>query len=150
MTYADTRGLGLAGKPFTIDIPLTQNTHFVQVDYRQYTGPAYIYVNWFFVKDGNVPPPPPAGPQEPFPPPSSLVTDFGDYTSCAQQQIHQSNCFVSNGAWDAPNLGSIQMEPQIVRWERCTPDTVQTMQLYVNREAQSAACSKTQAGWFAR
>ena len=40
------------------------------------------------------------------------------------------------------------MEPQIVRWERCTPDQVQSMQLYTNQPAQTAKCSKTEAGWF--
>lgn len=150
--YADTRGASLPGKVFTIDVPLSQGNHYIDIEYRQYTGPAYLFVNWTFAKGGNPqpapqPPAPPAA-NQPFPAPPSLVTDFGDYTPCAQQRIHQQNCFRSNGAWDAPNLGSIQMEPQIVRWERCTPDQVQSIQLYTNQPAQTAKCSKTQAGWF--
>jgi hypothetical protein len=153
--YADTRGANLPGKAFTIDIPLSQGNHYIDIEYRQFTGPAYLFANWTFAKSGNPQPPPPQ-PQppappaanQPFPAPPSLATDYGDYTSCAQQRIHQQNCFQSNGAWNAPNLGSIQMEPQIVRWERCTPDQVQSIQLYTNQPAQTAKCSKTEAGWF--
>lgn len=152
--YADTRGASLPGKVFTIDVPLSQGNHYIDIEYRQYTGPAYLFANWTFVKSGDPqpqpipqPPAPPAA-NQPFPAPPSLVTDFGDYSACSQQRIHQQNCFRSNGAWDAPNLGSIQMEPQIVRWERCTPDQVQSIQLYTNQPAQTAKCSKTQAGWF--
>ena len=47
-------------------------------------------------------------------------------------------------------MGSIQTEPIIVRWTNCTADQVQNIQLYSNMPAQSAACSKTEAGWFAR
>lgn len=156
--YADTRGANQPGKAFTIDVPLAQGNHYVDIEYRQYSGPAYIYVNWSYFKDGNtnpyppsppVPPPPPSGGvNQLFPPPATLVTEFGDYTSCAQQQIHQKNCFQSNGAWNAPNAGSIESEPQIIRWQQCTPDSVQSIQLYVNQPAQSAKCSKTGAGWF--
>ncbi len=151
--YADTRGASLPGKVFTIDVPLSQGNHYIDIEYRQYTGPAYLFANWTFAKDGSPQPPqpqppaPPAG-NQPFPAPPSLVTDYGDYTPCAQQRIHQQNCFRSNGAWNAPNLGSIQMEPQIVRWERCTADQVQSIQLYTNQPAQTAKCSKTEAGWF--
>jgi hypothetical protein len=42
------------------------------------------------------------------------------------------------------------MEPQIVVWGNCTADAVQTMQLFINTAPQSAACSKTEAGWFPR
>jgi len=154
--YMDTRNAGVPGKAITVDIPLQQGNHSLDVEYRQFTGPAFISLNWFFLKDSNVgppaPPPPPSqdtsGAPQLFPPPTNLVTDFGNYTSCAQQQIHQKNCFQSNGAWNAPNAGSIDSEPQIIRWQNCTQDQVQTIQLYTNRAAQSAKCSKTQAGWF--
>ncbi len=157
--YADTRGASLPGKAFVIDVPLSQGNHYIDVEYRQFTGPAYLFVNWSFVKGvgGGQPqppaPPPPAPPppspgNQPFPPPASLVTDYGDYTPCAQQNIHQQNCFRSTGAWNAPNLGSIQMEPQIVRWERCSADRVSSVQLFSNQPAQNAKCSKTEAGWF--
>jgi hypothetical protein len=157
--YADTRGANQPGKALTIDIPLQQGNHNLDIEYRQYTAAAYISVNWFYLKDTNtgqpVPPPPPPPQNQPsggapqlFPPPTNLVTDFGNYTSCAQQQIHQQNCFVSNGAWNAPNMGSVSSEPQILRWMNCTQDQVQTIQLYTNQPPQSAKCSKTEAGWF--
>jgi hypothetical protein len=150
--YMNTVGTGQAGKAFTIDIPLTQTSHNVQLDFVQYTGAAYVFLNWSLVKGGNPQPaptpPPSSGPNQPFPPPSSLVTQFGDYTSCAQQQIHQKNCFQSNGAWNAPNMGSIEMEPQIIRWQQCTADQMASVQLYTNQPPQSAKCSKTEAGWF--
>ncbi len=154
-----TIGQGQAGKTQVYSIPFNQGNSTVVINFRQFTGPAYLYVNWTFAK-GTTPPPPPPPPPPPsgqtggapqqFPPPASLTTQYGDYTSCAQQQIHQSNCFVSNGAWNAPNMGSIQTEPIIVRWTNCTADQVQNIQLYSNMPAQSAACSKTEAGWFAR
>lgn len=151
--YGSTIGQGLAGKTQYYNIPFTQGNHYVQINYRQFTGPAYLYVNWSFAKAPTQPtpvPPPPPGPTSPqlFPPPSSLTTQYGNYTSCAQQQIHQKNCFVSNGAWNAPNMGSISSEPQILRWMNCTADQVQTIQLYTNQPAQSAKCSKTEAGFF--
>jgi hypothetical protein len=149
--FADTRGANQPGKTVVIDVPVAQGNHFVQIDYRQYTGPAYIFANWSFIKGGDVNPMPPAPPAPPAPPPppsGSLVTDFGDYTPCMQQQIHQVNCFQSNGAWNAPNAGSIQMEPQILLWERCKPDEVRTKRLWSNRDPVSAKCSKTEAGWF--
>ncbi len=154
---ASTIGAGAPGKTVTVDIPLNQGNHAVQIQYRQYTGQAYIYVNWTYAKGGGgqpAPPPPPAPPAPPsgnqlFPPPSTgPMTQFGDYTSCAQQQIHQKNCFQSNGAWNAPNMGSIATEPQILRWMNCTSDQVQSIQLYTNQPAESAKCSKTEAGYF--
>jgi hypothetical protein len=78
---------------------------------------------------------------------SSVVTKYGDYTPCLQQNIHQSNCFVSDGAWDSPNLGSIQMEPQITSWNICVADTTE-MYTNPNGQPQSYNCSKTLAGWF--
>jgi hypothetical protein len=150
--YADTRGANQPGKSLVIDVPLTQGNHYIDIEYRQFTGPAYLFVSWDYAKGNGgqpqPPPPPPSTPNQLFPPPPSLVTDYGDYTSCAQQQIHQKNCFRSNGAWDAPNMGSIEMEPQILRWTRCTQDQVASVQLYQNQPAQTAKCSKTQAGWF--
>jgi len=149
--FADTRGLNTPGKAYTIPIAMTQGNHTVVVDYRQYTAAAYISVNWVYAKDAPPPAPPPA-PGPPAPPPPApagqLVTDFGDYTACAQQQIHQKNCFQANGAWNAPNAGSIAMEPQIILWSRCTPDEVRNRHLWPNKDKVSAKCSKTEAGWF--
>lgn len=157
VTYLDTRNQGQSGRTFTLDIPLVQGNQFIQVDYRQYTGAAYIFVNWQLISPAQptqpIATPPPSGSNPPpgtvpVASPSSVVTQFGDYTSCIQQGIHQRNCFQSNGAWNAPNMGSIDMEPQIVVWGNCVSDQVVTMQLYVNTAPQQAKCSKTEAGWY--
>ena len=149
ITYIDSRGMGQSGKTLTVDIPLAQGNRSVVVHYRQYTQAAFLFVSWAIIKSATpTPVPPPPAPNTPVPSSSSVVTVFGDYTPCIQQGIHQSNCFQSNGAWDAPNMGSIEMEPQIVVWGNCTADAVQSMQLYVNQPPQQSKCSKTMAGWF--
>lgn len=151
ITYLDTVGRGQSGKTQIVDVPLFEGSHFVQIDFIQYTGAAYLFVTpqWM---SGGVPtaPPPPGTPQVPVPSQSSVVTQFGDYTPCIQQNIHQKFCFVSNGAWDAPNYGSIEMEPQIVVWQNCVADTIQSMQLFQSFPPQQASCSKTEAGWYPR
>jgi hypothetical protein len=145
------------GKAFTIDIPLTRGAHLIQVDFVELTGLAFVSVNWFFSKPivgipvvpqppAVLPTAPPTG-QSPFSS-ASVVTRFGDYTRCIQQQIHQANCFVSDGAWNSPNLGSIQLEPQIVLWRDCTPNIVITQQLFPGQPAVQTTCSKTAAGFF--
>jgi len=152
VTLLDTRGQGLSGKSLTLNVPMWQGTHRVEVLYREFTLAANVFVNWVFLSGGGVPPPPPGTPS-PYPPlppsASSVQTRYGDYTPCIQQNIHQANCFVSDGAWDSPNVGSIQMEPQIVSWTNCVADQVQTFvdQNFVER---SYGCSKTEAGWFPR
>jgi hypothetical protein len=149
ITRFSTLGQPQPGKAFVIDLTVTQGTHNVQIDFRQFSGTAYITMEWAYLKDVIVTPAlPPA--TAPVPSATSVVTQYGDYTPCIQQNIHQSNCFQSTGAWDSPNLGSIEMEPQIVVWGNCTADTVQTMQLFINTAPQSAACSRTEAGWFPR
>ncbi len=151
VTFLDTRGQGQSGKPFNIAVSMWQGTHRVEVMYREWTQTAYVFVNWAL--GGTPPPPPPTGPQFPPLPPSasSVVTQFGDYTPCLQQQIHQSNCFVSDGAWDSPNLGSIQMEQQIESWVVCTPpDQVSTFYVSPEFPNRDYVCSRTLAGWFPR
>lgn len=149
VTHLDTRGRGQSGKSFTLNIPLSQGTHRIEVLYREFTQTAYIFVNWIFL-GGSVTPPPPVSPYPPLPPSASSVqTQFGNYTPCIQQNIHQSNCFVSDGAWDSPNLGSIQMEPQIASWNTCVANTVNTF-TNANRVPQEFVCSRTLAGWFPR
>jgi hypothetical protein len=150
VTYMDTRGAGLSGKQMVVDVPMTQGYHNIQIDYREFTGNAYIFVDWSLLGAPPATPVPPTAPNTPVNSATSVQTRYGDYTPCIQQRIHQVNCFHSDGAWDSPNEGSIQMEPQIVVWGNCTANTVQTMQLYVNQPPQSAACSKTEAGWFPR
>ena len=85
---------------------------------------------------------------------SSVQTQFGDYTPCIQQGIHQSNCFQSDGAWNSPNLGSIQLEPQIQVWMNCEPADSDKTWVTDNRTnpvtTRSYRCSKTLAGYFPR
>jgi hypothetical protein len=154
----DTRGQGLSGKTIVATVNLTQATHNIQLDYRQYTGPAYVFLKWEIAKAPTPPTPVPATPV-PAPTPvaancpasaSSVTTQFGNYTPCIAQGLHQASCFQSNGAWDAPNLGSIQMEPKIEVWGNCTANKIETRQLYCNAAPQSAVCSRTEAGWFPR
>jgi hypothetical protein len=149
--YFDTIGQGQSGKAFSIDIPMSQGMSRILLDYRQYSGPGYIHFYWEYVKpDPSYPVYTP--PSQSAPPPvssaTSLATQFGDYTLCIRQGLHQSNCFQSNGQWNSPNLGSIQMEPQIVIWQQCQADTEKTQRLYADRDPQLSKCSKTEAGWF--
>lgn len=175
VTYINTIGAGMSGKTVQVAVPLNLGTHNLTVQYRQYTGVAYVYLNWAYVKPGGgyvyapLPVPMPAGTPVPITPPpgptptpacnpwwscscptqaTSVTTEYGNYTPCIQQDLQQADCFVSNGAWDAPNLGSIQMEPPIEVWGNCTPGQLQCMQLECNQPPVQATCSKTGAGWF--
>jgi hypothetical protein len=161
VTYADTRDQGLSGKTLALDIALTQGTHQIQVDYREIVLTAYVFVNWQYLKPaGGVPPPTPYPVATPLPYPmpplsaSSVVTVFGDYTPCIQSNLHQANCFQANGQWESPNLGSIQMEPQIAIWGNCEPaDSDVTWVVDPTTDpprTQGYRCSKTLAGWFLR
>lgn len=151
----DTRGKNQVGKWQTRNFGLSTGTHNVQVFYRQYGGTSYLNVTWNFVKPGpNPQPTTPAKLPYPLAPASatSVTTPFGDYTPCIQQNIHQSNCFSANGEWNGPNLGSIQMEPQITIWGNCSPadsDVRWTVNANTNPvQTRSFRCSKTLAGWF--
>ena len=151
----DTRGQGLVGQTYFVDVAMTQGAHRFQVNYRQYTSASYINVNW-----SALPGPLPAGrpvtlpitgggTPTPLPPPSatSVVTQYGDYTRCIQQGLHQANCFVPPAS-NSPNLGSIQMEPQIRFWGNCTADTTRTFPTGPDATDENYKCSKTDAGWF--
>jgi hypothetical protein len=145
-----TFGAGMSGKTVTISMSLAEGWHTLQVDYREFTGLAYLFVTWSL--QGQTTPPSgggsSGGPLVPVPSATTVVTQYGDYTPCIEQNIHQKFCFVPSGAWDSPNYGSIEMEPQIVFWGNCVADTVVTMQLYQNQPAQPASCSKTEAGYY--
>ncbi len=154
--YLDTRGKGQTGKTQIVDIPLNQGNHNLQVDFRQYTGPGYLYVSWGIFKPGAGTPAP--TPSKPLPAPlvpasaSSVQTKYGDYTPCIQQSSHQSNCFQTDGAWNSPNVGSIQMEPKITVWGNCEPaDSDVTWTTDPNSDpikTHEFRCSKTLAGRF--
>jgi hypothetical protein len=150
VTRLDTRGQGQSGKSFTLNIPMWQGMHRVEVLYREFTQTAYVFVNWSLLGSGGVTPVPPVATFPPLPPSASSVqTQFGNYTPCLQQNIHQANCFVSDGAWDSPNLGSIQMEPQIASWNVCAANAISTF-TNANQVPQEFVCSRTLAGWFPR
>jgi len=147
--YLDTIGRGQSGKSFTIDLPMTQGNHHMELRYRQYTGNSYFYFRYSYLGGGPATPlPTPEVCLTPNPSASSVKTKYGDYTSCIQNNLHQSKCFVSDGAWDSPNLGSIELEPQIAVWGNCTADSWSTMVLQQCGEPRSVKCSKTEAGWF--
>jgi hypothetical protein len=162
VTYINTIGAGMSGKPVQIAVPMTQGNHNLVVQYRQYTGGAYVYLNWAYMNPSGtpiytpMPAPPPAGTPACNPwwscacpvQATSVTTEYGNYTPCIQQNLQQASCFVSNGQWDAPNMGSIQAEPQIQVWGNCTPGQLQCMQLACNQAPVEATCSKTGAGWF--
>lgn len=157
--YLDTRNAGQSGKTFTIELPISQNTHRLQVDYREFSAEAYVYLSWEYIKPDPSQPTPTPAPPAPTPTPSqckpssasSVQTKFGDYTSCIQQGLHQSQCFQSDGAWDSPNLGSIELEPRIEFWGNCDPaDAVKSFQISCDPQIpwKQYKCSKTLAGWY--
>lgn len=150
ITVFDSRGAGLSGKSFVVDVPLGGGNSFVQADFREYTGSAYVSVDWQYLKDGTAPPPPPPPPPN-NPSQSSVQTKYGDYTRCIQQNLHQSECFQSDGAWNSPNLGSIQMEPHIQIWQNCRENEIRSFVTDPNTNPPTEKdfkCSKTEAGWF--
>lgn len=147
----DTRGQGQSGKTLTVQVPIwSNNFQRVEVEYREFTQLAYIFLSWQMI--GAQPPvvPPGPGTLTPITGAQSVQTRFGDYTPCIAAGNHQKTCFVTDGQWDSPNFGSIEMEPPITQWGNCTSRSVENRQLYVERPPQSAACSATEAGWFAR
>ena len=159
ITYVDTRNQSQSGKTQVVQIAFpASGVQHVTVYYREYTETAYVYVDWDYLKDGPGTGPPPISPPAPTPVPNqcgpqsatSVQTDFGDYTPCIQQGLAQSACFQSNGAWNAPNMGSIQNEPTIQIWGNCEPDSVTSFQMSCNSEdsPEEFKCSKTGAGWF--
>lgn len=163
--YANTLGRGQSGKTITLDIPMTQAAHTIQIDYRELVQYAYISVNWTYLKPGTVVTPPPGVAPAPTPTPSkplpfplppqsasSVTTEFGNYTPCIQNGQHQSACYQTTGAWNAPNMGSVQGEPQITIWGNCQPaDSDTTWTTDPNSDPpkfNDFRCSKTLAGWF--
>ncbi len=156
ISYMNTISQGLSGKQVVFSVPVSQGYHTVRIDYRQFTGPSYIYTSWAYLKPGEgTPVPPPNRPlPAPLPPESatSVQTKYGDFTSCIQQDLHQAECFHSDGAWDSPNLGSVQMEPKVTIWGNCEPadsDVLWTVDVNTDpMTTQEFRCSKTLAGWF--
>ncbi len=136
---------GAPGKTFVSNVSLTQGVSKVEVDFREFTGLAYITVNWTQLK---APPPPQPPTTQPPPSATSVKTRYGDYTRCIQQNLHQAQCFQSDGAWNSPNLGSIQLEPRIVIWGNCTPGQRIKQVTIAGQPAKMTQCSKTEAGWF--
>ncbi len=156
--FMDTTGNPQPGKTLNVMIPIQGGSNHIQVDFIQNTGVAFIFVNWTFFKPlggggtgGGGPViivPTPVPPNTVVPSASSVTTEFGNFTPCIGQSIHQSNCFVSNGAWNAPNVGSIQLEPRILIWGNCTPGAVVIQTVFMGQPPRSTTCSKTEAGFF--
>ncbi len=156
VAYMNTINAGLSGKKVIFSVPVSQGNHTVRVDYRQFTGPGYLYTSWDYVKPGDSTPVPP--PDRPLPaslPPesaASVQTGYGDFTPCIQQGLHQAQCFHSDGAWNSPDRGSVQMEPQITVWGNCEPadsDVVWTVDATTDPMiTKEFRCSKSLAGWF--
>ncbi len=149
ITWINTRDQGQSGKTISVTVPLRDSRWYqMQVDYREFTQMAYVFVNWSLV--GAPPAPVPPVITQPEPSATSVQTRFGNYTPCIQNNTHQVNCFVPDGQWDSPNQGSIAMEGPVVIWGNCPPNTVRSMVMFVGMPAQQAVCSRTEAGWFAR
>jgi hypothetical protein len=152
--FLNTFNAPVPGKVFTVDVPIQQGFTTIQVDYLEITGVAFISVNWFVISGGGVVVQPPITVPTAVPPgtlvpsQSSVVTQFGDFTPCIRNGTHQVNCFVSDGAWNSPNRGSIELEPRIQIWRQCTPDSVVTQQVFVGQPPQRTSCSKTGAGFY--
>ncbi len=156
VTFLDTRGAGQSGKTLVVDVPFVQGNPISQCSIGSSPRRRIITVDWQYIKPdgGGVPPPPPPPPPNPVSRRRRPVCrrSFGDYTPCIQQNIHQVNCFQSDGAWNSPNQGSISMEPPITVWGNCTADTTTTFQVSCDPAVPMASfnCSKTEAGWFPR
>lgn len=147
-TVFDTRGRGQSGKSFTIPVAMWQGQHRIEVLYREFTQLAYVFVNWSTCSNCAPPTPAPPGQLWPSLPPSekSVITEFGDFTPCIQNNWHQKECFIPT--WNL-DYGSISMENQIQSWRQCGPaDSVQTFFISPERPAVNYKCSKTLAGWF--
>jgi hypothetical protein len=146
----DTTGQGLSGQTETIDVAMTGGTHQFLVYYRQYTQADYINMNWTLLPETGPAPttlPETGGASQEPASANSVVTPFGNYTRCIQQNLPQAACFVPN-AENSPNVGSISMEPNIQIWGNCTADQVMTFLVPPNNTPQQFKCSKTEAGWF--
>ena len=156
VTYFSTMGAGLSGKSVTYILPMTQGNHNIVVQYRQYSAAAYMYLTWTYSNPSGTPIPAPTTISTPACNPwwscscptqaTSVTTQYGNYTTCIQQNLPQWECFDNQG--DSPDMGSIQMEPQIQVWGACTPGQLQCMQLACSQAPVEATCSKTGAGWF--
>jgi hypothetical protein len=166
VVYYDTRNAAQSGKQLSFVVNLAQGVHRIQMDYREIFSTAYVYLTWGYIKP-ELPPsvvlPPPiviappiivptppvwAIPVPPVTPPATLQNQYGDFTNCMAQNLHQAYCFQASGAWNSPNLGSIQMEPPIVLWGLCTADQVALRTFYPDLVVRNAKCSKSEAGWF--
>lgn len=137
------------GKAYTAQVAMDGGWATVELDYRHLSGRAYAFLTWGFAKAPILPTVTPiTPPTTPVPSVNQLENQFGNFTPCIRQNLHQAQCFQSSGAWDSPNIGSIRLEPQIVVWDDCTADRTRRMVIYVGRDAQQVKCSKSEAGWY--
>lgn len=147
-TVQNTIGTGQGGKTQVFNVNMAGGTSFIEVDFRQNNGPAYLTINWSYVQPAPVPTTGPATCRPAATSVPSLQNQFGDFTPCIQQNLHQSACFSSSGQWDSPNIGSIEMEPKIVVWGSCTADQESNMVIQACGPSVPVKCSKSAAGWY--
>jgi hypothetical protein len=146
--YFSTVATGQAGKAIVLDLGMPQGINSLRLDYRQLDGTGYINMRWEHIKQAIVAPPVSPLPAPALGTPGSVVTRFGDYTRCIQQNLHQADCFAADGAWDAPTLGMIRLERQILVWTQCVAGRIETRPLAEGQPPQVVRCSLTEAGFF--
>ncbi len=154
LSIIDTRGKNQVGKWQTHQLGMTAGMHNVQVFYRQFGGASFVNVTWAYAKPGPNPTPTARALPNPLAPASAktVTTPFGVFDACIQNGWHQSKCFIQDGKWNSPNLGSIEMEPAIAIWGNCEPadsDVRWTTDANTNPiQTRAFRCSKSLAGWF--
>ena len=138
------------GKAYTVSVPMDAAWAALELDYSHQRGRAFLYAGWSYVKafQPTPIPTPVVRPVQPIPSVTTLTTIYGNFTPCIRQDLHQAQCFESTGHWDAPNIGSIRLEPQIVIWEECQADRITERVIEPGQTARRVKCSKSLAGWY--
>ncbi len=147
-TVISTIGTGQGGKTQVFNVNMAGGNAFVEVDFRQYSGPAYLDISWNYLQPGPIPTTSSPTCQPAATSVPSLQNMYGNFTPCIQQNLHQDQCFNASGDWNSPNLGSIQMEPKIVVWGPCTADQESHMVIQACGKSVPVKCSKSEAGWY--
>jgi hypothetical protein len=140
---------GQSGKQIVVPYFMSwQGTHHIDLYYRELVETASVFLTWSTCSNCGTTPTPPTQQFPSLPPnqPPPLITDYGDFTPCMQNNWPQVQCFVPTWNLDA---GSISMENQIESWVKCGPaDVKQTYYISPQVPAKTYKCSKTLAGWF--
>jgi uncharacterized protein YgiM (DUF1202 family) len=113
----DTFDNSRVGEILSVDIPLEAGVHHVQVDYREVTGAAYVYVTWANVATN------PTGPN--FPIPQSLTSVntagwtaqyYGNAGLTGSPTLIQSEAIPSHDWGGGSPVGSIAADNFSARW----------------------------------